>query len=152
MGLFDKVKSFAQNLVGAKASSAISSTANKILTVITHPVASAVNFKKAQEKTSKESTVSLVGHGIINTLAVVAPFTSAGKTAVASIASSLVPKTALGTGTALIGGIVGANILTSSPTARESLVSAPSGLANLGQNIGKVIESPTIDNAKNTFA
>jgi len=148
---FDSVKSFAQNLVGAEKSAKIASGANKALTVITSPIQSITNFKKAEAATAEKSTLRLLGEGIANTLAVVTPFTAAGKAAVVSVAKSLVPTTAKGALTAAVAVPVATGVLTSSPKARESLVDAPGGLVNLGTNIGKIVENPSVATVKETF-
>lgn len=147
MGLFDKVKSFAQNLVGESTSAKIATTANKALTVLTSPIQSTVNFKKAQAETRDKSATRLALEGALNTLTVVAPLTSGGRTAIGSVATKLAPKTPVGLIATGVTGIIGGNILTSSPKARESVINAPSELASVGKGIGEFVEDPTLQNA-----
>jgi len=115
----------------------ISDVANKALTILTSPIQSISNFQKAQEQTSQKSAARLIGEGIETTLIATAPFSSAGKTALAKVgaaATKTVPRTIL-TATA-----VGAAV--ASPTVRETAASLLSPVENIarGAAIGEKIE------------
>jgi hypothetical protein len=58
----------------------------------------------------------------------------------------------LATQVAVVGGsVVGANILVSSPKARQTVMETPSSLANVGKNVGGYIENPSVENASKIF-
>jgi len=151
MSLFSKVSSSLRNLVGVSASQKISSGANKALTVLTSPIQAISNFKKAEAQTAQKGALKLVSEGVVNTLAVVAPFTSAGKAAIVGVAKTLVPKTAKGVIASAVAIPVAASVLTKSEKARSAVLDAPSSLSNFGTNIATVIENPSVATAKQVF-
>lgn len=112
-----------RNLVGEKTSAKIASGANKALTVLTSPIQSLTNFKKAEQETSKKSALKLVAEGAENTLAVLLPFSPAGKAGIAKTATKAIstPKGIITT-TAVAGGLTGA---LSTKTGRELVASVP---------------------------
>lgn len=108
---------------------------------------------------------SLVGEKTANTIAAVAshPFTSA-----AAVATVLNPGAALSTTKAIsskvsssfaaaplktqlavgVGGLVGTGAILKNPSLVSKAADIPSGLVNLGGNVGEFIESPSIEKAK----
>jgi hypothetical protein len=148
MGIFSSIKQTAQKLVdkvvlkvGESKAQKFVDVGNKVLTVITSPIQSISNFKKAEEQTAKKSTGRLIAETLETTittgLVAVAPFTSAGKTALAkvgSVAFGSIPKFAVST--TVLGAVA------SSPTVRETVAStlSPVNLFTTGQKIGNVIE------------
>lgn len=117
-----------QNLVSSKVSEStrakVYSASNTALTVLTSPIASIKNFAKAKQETETKSAAKLVAEGVENTLLVVAPFTSAGKSLLVKAAAKSVSSVKAATTTFLAAaGLTGAvatktgrSILTSLPT------------------------------------
>lgn len=130
MGLFDSLKSIvSKSPVVALTSSIISGLKGE------------KEKQKAQVATTIKSSVALVAG--VATLG-----TSAGRAAVSTVAKALVPKTTKGVVTAAIAAPVAVGVLTSSPKARETVVSAPSSLTSFGSSLGGFIEEPTVSKAK----
>jgi len=102
---------------------------------------------KSEAQTPKENIKQIAKNTAIAGLTIAGAGTQTGK----KILSSLVPTTAKG---AIITGgatIVGANVLKSSERARSAVVSAPSSIASFSQNVGNIIDDPSIQNVKQTI-
>lgn len=130
MGLFDTIKSVvSKSPVVAVASSIISGLKGE------------KEKQASQIKTAVTSSAALVG-------AVVLGGTSVGKSIVSKVAKAIVPTTPKGVATAAVAAPVAVGVLTSSPKARETVVSAPSALTSFGKDVGAFIEEPSVSKAK----
>lgn len=145
MGLFTALqkgidKIVAKNPTGAEK---FVNVGNKVLTVITSPIQSISNFKKAEEQTAKKTSGRLIAETLETTITAgalaLAPITSLGKTALAKVGgkiagSSLATKVAGST-------LLGASI--ASPTVRELTATVLSPVDNIarGISIGQNIET-----------
>jgi hypothetical protein len=143
MGLFSAIaqKFKQEKILSTSTAGAVVSTATKVLeSALVHPIGTLFNTKKAIEKTASETTGQKVVGAVSNTLLVVAPLSNLGKTAGAKIIEKIAEKP-IASATA---GVIGAGVLTSSPTATKTLVnvtsSAPENLFKTGETIGGVIE------------
>lgn len=126
---FDSVKSFAQNLVGAKTSEKIVSASNIALTILTKPIQSVTGrFEQAKTLTSNQGATSLVVQGATNVVLATSPFNSAIKTAVVGTVSKLSPITKIGLTT---GAVVGGGFLVANP----NKIPEPSSLPVIGVDI-----------------
>lgn len=132
---------FASNvreLVGEKASAVISNVANKALTVLTNPIQSISNFKKAEEATLTKAPLKLVAEGAQTALIAVTPFTATGKTLVAKATTAAfgsIPKAIAST--TILGAVV------ASPTIRETVANVVDPVENIerGFKVGEFIET-----------
>lgn len=137
MGLLSSLQSFVSKNVSAATRDKVVSAVDTALTVLTSPIAAIKDFSKAKEETSKKSTLKLVAEGVENTLLVVAPFSSAGKTlATKAVATAFGSVKATAT-TLVVGGAIA-----SSPTVRNTAISlaTPSNLIGTGEKIGNFVE------------
>jgi hypothetical protein len=145
----NKVISPLQNIVERKVSTAtrekVVSATNTALTVLTSPIGAITNFKKTKEQTAKKSTLKLVAEGVENTLLVVAPFTSAGKTLATKAVSTAFGSVKATATTLVLGGAIA-----SSPTIRNTAINlaTPSNLIGTGEKIGNIVEK-TIETGSN---
>lgn len=96
---------------------------NVLLGALTSPIQSITNPEKARIETSKKSAVKLVSEGVENTLLVLAPFTSGGKSLLTKAAIKSV-STVKGAITAIVGGGVVVGGL-STKTGRELATNLP---------------------------
>lgn len=119
------------------------------VTLVTKGVDAAV--KQSNSYTPAQAVPKILATTATVAGAVLTAGTSLGRTAAVTVAKTLVPKTAKGVIATAVAAPVVVGVLSSSSKAREGLISAPSSLANVGSNIGKVIENPTIENVKETF-
>lgn len=125
--------------------------------------------QKEKKEQIKEGLIGAATKGAIAATIAAAPAVisaAGGKAAVATTAKTAATTAAKAVGKAALKhpvktaeiavvGYVAANVLKSSPTAREKIVEGaknlPSSLANVGGNIGEFIENPSLEQAKETF-
>lgn len=128
----------ARSLVGESGSKRIADTANKALTILTSPIQSISNFKKAQEQTDKKSALRLLAEGAEVALTATTPFTATGKKVVAKVAGAAFKTIPRGVATTTA---LGAAI--ASPTIREAAANIISPVENIarGEKIGEFVEN-----------
>jgi hypothetical protein len=143
-------------ILSTKIDEAIYKGATSALTFLTHPIATLTGgFKKAYTQTESQSAIENVIRADLNTLAVLSPLTSVGRTAIVATAKSLIPKSVVGKVAAGGAAIIGGSTLISSKTAREAVGSATEkaipSLVNIGKNLGGFIDMPSISSAEKIY-
>jgi len=103
---------------------------------------------KTQSTSPTKNAVAITKNTAIATVGILAGASTAGRAAIASVAKLFVPKTATQAIAATVAVPVAAKVLSTSSKARSAVVNAPSSISNVGENLGKLIDNPSISGAK----
>lgn len=119
------------------------------ITTLTKGLSAGIAETKA--KTPTKSAIDVLKTTAVAAAAILTAGTSAGRAGAVAIGKSLAPKTIKGGVVTAVAGTVAAGALVSSPKIREQTVQAPSSLFNFGADVGKLVESPSLSNAKDVI-
>ena len=144
MGILSGLTNLVSKTFSTQTKLNVVNTTNKILAGLTSPIQSILNPKKARQETAQKGALKLVGEGVENTLAVLAPFTAGGKSLItkAAVKSVSTVKGAVlaiaGTG-AVAGGLsteAGRNLISNLPTPTDIFVKSKDFTETVGEVIG----------------
>lgn len=143
LSVIKKVVSTATSLINPlKAPTVISAALSKVTGIV--PAPKTALQTKVESVTNKVATVVSVAQGAV--LGIAAAKTPVGSTVVKAAAAKPL-QTTLVAGTSIVAG----SALLTSPKLLGKVSTIPSGLVNVGSNIGKLAETPSVSNATQIF-
>ena len=106
---------------------------------------------ETESKTRLQNVGSVLKTGTLAAVGVVTATSTAGKAVLSTVGRALVPKSAGGVAAYAVAAPVAVGVVKGSEKAREAIVNAPSSLSSFGQNVGKVVDNPSIATVKEVF-